>query len=50
MITLLILLLMTLVAGFIAISIIGIGGGLFLVIGADIIVAVSVIWFLFFRK
>lgn len=50
MITILLLLLITIVAGFIAISIIGIGGGLFLVLGADIIVAVFVIWFLFFRK
>lgn len=50
MITILLLLLITIVAGFITISIIGIGGGLFLVLGADIIVAVFVIWFLFFRK
>ena len=50
MITILLLLLITIVAGLIASSIIGIGGGLFLVLGADVIVAVFVIWFLFFRK
>lgn len=50
MITFLILLMISIIALGIAIIILGIGGSIFLVFGADIIVAVFVLWLLFRKK
>lgn len=50
MITLLLLVIITGMLLFAALGLLAIGGTLFCVIGADIIVAIFIIWFLFFRK
>ncbi len=50
MITLCMLLSITLIVLFIGAILFSIGGSLLLILFSDIIVAISVIWFLFFRK
>lgn len=50
MITLALLLVITLFVMFIAVTMISIGGTLFIIFGGDLIIAVFVIWFIFFRN
>lgn len=50
MITILLLLLITGMVLFVALFLISLGGTLFVILGADIIIALFIIWFIFFRK
>ena len=50
MITLALLLVITLFVMFIAVTMISIGGTLFIIFGGDLIIAIFVIWFIFFRN
>ena len=50
MITFLLLLSITLAVLFIGFILLSIGGSLFLILFGDLMVAIFVIWFLFFRK
>ena len=50
MITLLLLIIMSLIIFVIGIGVLSIGGSVFLIIFADLIVALGIIWFIFFRR